>query len=94
MCYIARNSYPVFKEEAVGCCETLRTIYYDSFVYSLVQSERVTTAWIKFYVCRALYTVYKMKVMQQSLLGVLFSKFYNDETKSNDATVSKENVLI
>jgi hypothetical protein len=27
-----------------------------------------------------------MKVMQQSLLGVLSSKFYDDETKSNDAT--------
>jgi hypothetical protein len=49
-------------------------------------SEHVTTAWIKFDVCRELYTVYKMKVMQQSLLGVLSSKFYDGETKSNDAT--------
>jgi hypothetical protein len=57
-------------------------------------SEHVTTAWIKFDVCRALSTVYKMKVMQQSLLGVLSSKFYDDETKSNDATFGKENVVI
>jgi hypothetical protein len=49
-------------------------------------SEHVITAWIKFEVCRALYTVYKMEVMQQSLLGVLSPKFYDDETKSNDAT--------
>jgi hypothetical protein len=74
MYYIVRNSYPVLKKEAVGCCETLQTVYYDLFVYSMVQSEHVTTAWIKFDVCRALYTVYKMKVMQQSLLGVLFER--------------------
>jgi hypothetical protein len=49
-------------------------------------SEHVMTAWIKFDVFRALYTVYKMKVMQQSLLGVLSSTFYDNETKSNDAT--------
>jgi hypothetical protein len=44
------------------------------------------TALIKFDVCRALCTVYKLKVMQQSLLGVLSSRFFDDETKSNDAT--------
>jgi hypothetical protein len=49
-------------------------------------SEHVTTAWIEFDVCRALYTVYKMKVMHQSLSEVLSSKFYDNETKSNDAT--------
>jgi hypothetical protein len=39
MHYIVRNSYPVLKKEAVSCCETLQTVYYDLFVYSLVQSE-------------------------------------------------------
>jgi hypothetical protein len=39
MYYIVRNSYPFLKEEAVGCCETLQNVYYDLFVYSLVQSE-------------------------------------------------------
>jgi hypothetical protein len=61
---IVRNSYPVLKE-AVGFCEALQTVYCDLFVHSLVQSEwTVTTAWIKFDVCRALYPFYKMKVMQ------------------------------
>jgi hypothetical protein len=39
MYYIMRNSYPVLKKEAVGCCETLQTVYYDLFVYSLVPRE-------------------------------------------------------
>jgi hypothetical protein len=39
MYYIMRNSYPLLKKEAVGCCETLQTVYCDLFVHSLVQSE-------------------------------------------------------
>jgi hypothetical protein len=87
MYYIVRNSYPVLMKAAVVAVKHCRLyIMICLFTGWCRVSEHVTIAWIKFDVCRALYTVYKLKVMQQSLLGVPSSKFYDDKTKSNDAT--------
>jgi hypothetical protein len=58
---IVRNSYPVLKD-AVKHCRLYIVICL--FTVWCRVNERVTTAWIKSDVCRALYTVYRMKVMQ------------------------------
>jgi hypothetical protein len=84
------------KKEAVGCCETLQTVYYSYylFVYSLVQSERMCNNSLDQIWCvqGTLYSLQNEGNAAKLIRGS--SKFYDDETKSNDATFWKENVVI